>query len=168
MFDCSLIGPLVATLELLLEPNSHRIAMIALTVRNEDTLEKFHKSASSSPPLTAKSKLLMVNIGNTLHIEELECDWHRAPSFEIWEDALMSIRELRYSKSIVQRYRQKTIYRYINVGRLDFNSMPSSYHRSDTSRTRAAWGILRRHGTSSRMPCWWNEALDMHHMSKHT
>ncbi|KDQ31265.1 hypothetical protein PLEOSDRAFT_1037061 [Pleurotus ostreatus PC15] len=49
VFDCSLLAPLVATLELLLEPSSHRIAIIALTVRNEDTLAKFHKSASPSP-----------------------------------------------------------------------------------------------------------------------
>ncbi len=86
MFDCSLIGPLVATLELLLETSPHRIAIIALTVRNEDTLEKFHKSASSSPSPTVEIKLLMVVIGSTLHLEELQCDWRGAPSFEIWED----------------------------------------------------------------------------------
>ncbi|KAF7436348.1 hypothetical protein PC9H_003181 [Pleurotus ostreatus] len=63
VFDCSLLAPLVATLELLLEPSSHRIAIIALTVRNEDTLAKFHESASSSPS-----------------------HYPSAPSFEIWED----------------------------------------------------------------------------------
>ncbi|KAG5220959.1 Protein-lysine N-methyltransferase EFM [Salix suchowensis] len=56
--------------------------------------------------VNARQSYLSIRTGNKLRVEELECDWHSAPSFEIWEDGTDVNKGVRIHKIYGTKYLQ--------------------------------------------------------------